>query len=194
MHTINILNLRCRDERNELSASEEIYALVTSVKLSPLFPGIPPIPSFDVFRYGVWENFDEGETKSNTGPPFWGLTSTPEQILNRNDVIFVVTLMENDHGDPNQYRSLVKLVATSSLASTLTLPRAAKVTSLVRDITDALNGVRLPIPFALDDDHIRTLELRLRTDDLITTGTRNRRLEFRSSEGFYDVNFSITAS
>lgn len=201
MHIINIKEVKCLDERNEASASEEIYALVTSVKLSKVIPNLPNspvIPSFEVFLYGVWEDFDEGEIKQNQGPPFWPIfysnpaNIVPEKIEDRDDVIFIVTLMENDNGDPGQYRMFVKSAAAASLASTVNAPRAAKAASLIKDITDNLNGIDMPIPFALDDDHIGTGELRLRSSDL--TKSCERVLTFDNSEGFYDVYFTIAVS
>jgi hypothetical protein len=63
---------------------------------------------------------------------------------------------------------------------------------MLRDnIRDALNGVDLPIPFTLDDDHIGTDILRLDNSDLIPFGSREKSLTIRSREGHYELTFQI---
>ena len=74
--TIGLSTIKCVREINEASASEEPYVLVTAVQLRQILPNLPSIPNVRVFRYGVWENFDEGEVTANSGPPCWGLNST----------------------------------------------------------------------------------------------------------------------
>jgi uncharacterized protein with LGFP repeats len=66
------------------------------------------------------------------------------------------------------------------------------MTSLLRSIRNALNGIDVPIPFALDDDHIGTEPLVLDQADLIPGGFRDRSLRIRSGEGDYDLVFRIT--
>ncbi|WP_212903105.1 hypothetical protein [Clostridium polyendosporum] len=192
--TINLNTIKCVREINESSASEEPYVLVTSVDLRRNIAGVSPV-NLNVVRYGIWEDFDEGETKTNSGPPFWGVNHKPEDIANIDDVIFIVSLLENDNGNPDQYRTLVLTVATISLNSTLGEPdRSVRARRLLQDITNALNGVDLPIPFALDDDHIGTVELRLDGSDLISAGTKQKKLTIRSAEGHYELTFQITSN
>jgi len=186
-YTIRPIFITCLREINELSASEEPYALVTSVDLTTA------TPTFDVFLYGAFEEMDEGETRPINGQSFWGVPSSqPALITDRDNVIFIVTLMEQDNGSPRFFRALVKGVTTASLASTAGSPgRSAKVAVLLRDIRDSLNGLNLPIPFSMDDDHIGTEELRLNSSDLITSGSKTIPLIIRSREGFYRLHFQI---
>ncbi len=147
-----------------------------------------------VFRYGVWEDFDAGEVTNVVDPPFWGLNSTPEELTDISDVIFIVTLMENDNGDPNGYRQLVEAAASASLGATVgERDRTVRASRLLQSIRDALNGIDLPIPFALDDDHIGTEILRLDNSDLIPCGTRDKSLTIQSSEGHYELTFRIAS-
>ncbi len=190
--TIRLHSVKCIEEINEASASEEPYALVTSVSLQGrILPNLPPFPNFRVLRYGVWEDFDAGEVKVNSGPPFWGFESTPRDITNVDDVIFVVTLMENDNADPDSYRQLVLGAAGASLVSTLGTPsRAIRATRLLDDIRRQIDSVP-SLPFALDDDHIGTVEFRLDTSDLIPFGIKDKVLTIKSDEGHYELTFRI---
>jgi hypothetical protein len=186
-HTIRPTFITCNQENSESSPSDEPYILVTSVNLT-----IEPVPAFEVFLYGAFENMDEGETRPINGLPFWNTASEPAEIPNRDSVIFIVTLMEQDNGSPPTYREGVKLVAGNALLSTgVGSSRSAKVAALLRDIRDALNGINVPLPFVLDDDHIGTEELRLNSSDLITSGRKTKPLIIRSREGFYTLHFEI---
>jgi hypothetical protein len=185
--TIRPTFITCLQEINESSPSEEPYVLVTSVDLTKA-----PLPTFEVFLYGAFEDLDEGETRPINGPAFWGTSSQPAIIPDRDSVIFIVTLMEQDNGSPRSYRTQIKGIAAASLTSTVGDPsRSAKVAALLRDIRDHLNGLNLPVPFALDDDHIGTEELRLNSSDLITSGRKTIPLIIRSREGFYKLYLEI---
>jgi hypothetical protein len=191
-HTIRLSSIKCVEEINESSASEEPYVLVTAVQLRKTLPGFPSIQNVRVFRYGVWEDFDEGEVKDNSGPPFWGLNSTPEDITDLNEVSFIVSLIENDNADPGQYQTFLETVAAGSLALTLGEPNSSvRFARLLTSIRNALNGIDLPIPFALDDDHIGTEELKLDSSDLIPLGAKDKSLTIESSEGHYELTFQI---
>jgi hypothetical protein len=192
--TIRLNSIRCVEEVNEASASEEPYVLLTAVQLQRTLAGID-VHNMRVSRYGVWEDFDAGEVVNVVDPPFWGLNSTPEDLTDTSDVIFIVTLMENDNGDPNSYRQLVEAAGAASLGATVgERDRTVRASRLLQSIRDALNGIDLPIPFALDDDHIGTEILRLDSSDLIPFGSRDKSLTFQNSEGHYELTFRITSA
>lgn len=196
--TIRLSSIKCVEEINEASESEEPYVLVTSVSLRPSdIAGLPPVPNFEVVRYGIFEDFDAGEVRQvsiEAGPPFWGPSSTPEDIQEPGHAAIVVSLIENDNANPEQYQSLLRAVVPISLASSLGEPdsgqRAARLTNAIRD---ALNGVELPFPFALDDDHIGTQQLRLDASDLLAGGAKDKTVTIQSAEGHYELGFRITA-
>jgi hypothetical protein len=193
-HTIQLHSIKCVREINEDSASEEPYVLVTAVQLRKTLPNFPSIQNVRVFRYGVWENFDEGEVKTNSGPAFWGLNSTPEDITDPSEIDFIISLMENDNGDPGQYQTFLEATTSALLALTLgEQDRSVRFARLVAGIRNALNGIDLPVPFVLDDDHIGTEELRLDSSDLIPVdaGTKNKLLTIQSDEGHYELTFQI---
>lgn len=190
--SIRLNTIKCVEEVNEASASEEAYVLITSVSLRPSVPGLPSVHNLRTNRYGIWEDFDEGEIKHNVEPQFWGLNSIRDDIANPSNVIFVITLMENDNGDPDAYRVLVETVATSSLAATIgEANNSVRADRLLLSIRNALNGVDLPIPFSLDDDHIGTELLKLDGSDLIPAGAKDKTLSIRSEEGNYELAFRI---
>lgn len=189
--TIRLNSIKCIEEVNEESASEEPYVLLTAVRLERTLAGID-LHNVRVSRYGVWENFDEGEILNVVDPPFWGLNSTPEDLTDPSNAIFIVSLMENDNGDPNGYRQLVEAAAAAALGATVgERDRAVRASRLLQSIRDALNGIDLPIPFALDDDHVATEILRLDNSDLIPFGTKDKSLTIQNSEGHYELRFRI---
>lgn len=194
--TIRLTRIRCIEEINEASASEEAYVLITAVKLQqPPLAGLPAIHNIRVTRYGVWEDFDAGETKVNAGRPFWGFHSLPEDIADPANVIVVASLLEHDNGSPDSYRQLVEIAATASLTATIgEANRGTRATLLVQSIRNALNGVDLPIPFALDDDHVGTDILTLEHGDLVASGVRERSMIIKSGEGHYELSFLIARS
>ncbi len=105
------------------------------------------IPAFEVIRYGPFPDVDNGETHlaPGIGRSFWSLTNTPAQLSDPEDVIFVVALMENDDGNPEAVRGVVKTVVASSLASSLNFDRNDKVNKLINDI-NAVLGVPTGAP------------------------------------------------
>ncbi|MCL3997237.1 hypothetical protein, partial [Streptomyces lavenduligriseus] len=183
--SIALESITCIDEVNEASASEEPYVLVTSIDLSR------PVAQVEVFRYGVWEDFDEGETRQNAGPDFWGVESEPANIATPSDAGIVVTLLENDNGVPDQYRQLVKTVATTALAASIGSGSTARLNKVTADIRAVLDGdIAPPIPFLFDDDHVATLNLPLGPGDILP-GARAKTLSVRNDEGAYDLTFRI---
>jgi hypothetical protein len=190
--TINLQRIKCLEEVNEASASEEPYVLVTAADLNSPIPGSPAPPNLRVFRYGIWEDMDEGEVRENGHVPFWGINATPANIENPDDAALIVSLLENDNADPSQYEVFVKAAATQSLISTLgETNRGARSTVLANDIRAALDGVNFPIPFALDDDHVGTTQLKLDSADLVPTGTKEKTVVIRTAEGAYELTFRI---
>jgi len=189
--TIDLQSIKCLDEVNEASASEEPYVLITSANLRPTL-GPVALPRFQVFRYGVWEDFDEGEVKGNSGPAFWGVDSTPEDVQSSGDVALIVSLMENDNGDPGQYRTFVNAAVAASLTSTLgETDQELRAQRLLTDVEGALDGVNFPFPFTLDDDHVGSVRLTLDADDLIPFGTKEKKLTISNDEGSYELTFRI---
>jgi hypothetical protein len=174
--TITLKSIKCLEEINESSASEEPYVLVTSAELSR--------------RSRVWElpqtsmcsgtaSSGKTSTRAKSGKTATCLsgdsTPTPSEINHPDDVALIVSLMENDNADPSQYATYVKTAATASLlASVGETNKKSRSTRLVQDTRNALDGVNFPIPFALDDDHIGTHQLQLEGDDLVPSGSRER--------------------
>ena len=174
MFSVRLHSIKCIEESDESSDADEPYILVTSCILQP---PIPPRPA-RTLRYGEWEHFDDGEILDLIGErPFWGMEAEPwepEPIGNADDVCFVVTVMEHDHGPIDTYQGLVEAAATVSVATTLGMTeRAARVRRLIDAIKSSLAGTALP---ALDN-HVATKEVRLDGSDLaIPAGTSKDKL------------------
>jgi hypothetical protein len=191
--SIRLRTIKCVSEDNESSASEEAYVLTTTVHfIRPQF-GLPAVHNLRVERFGIWDDFDAGEIKLNLGNPIWGQNGAPVDITDPGDVVILASVMENDNGDPNTYRQLVETVASASLVGTIgERDNAVRADRLRNSIRDALNGVDVPIPFALDDDHIGTERLDLHHADLLQGGFQDKFLRVRSGEGDYDLGFRVT--
>lgn len=197
---IALTHLRCLEETDEGgSAADEIYVLVTGVNLKTA------IPQVEVTRYGPWGSVDEGEVmttvpiKSGVNPdavpsvvwrrPCWGLNGKAASISDPDDVIFMVSVMEHDDGDPGAARSAVKLAAIASLAGSSGMTRAERVSKLRRDISDAL---KLPTGAPSFDDRVGTRELRLSEALLkVEGGAKEKKLEFDGDGGRYRVRFEL---
>ena len=193
--TMRLQSIRCVEEVNEESAAEEPYILLTVVDFRSTIPGAPALPNLWTRRYGVWDHFDGGDVVNDSGPPFWGQDGNPQNFTNASDVAVIVSLIENDNADPGQYETLVRTVATTAVTGSIGNPNNGARAITVRDaLRNALNGVDLPIPFALDDDHIGTQILPIRAADLIPGGQRDEMLSFRNRQGSYDLTFRIERS
>src|SRR5262245_1763803 len=112
MLQLYLSSIHCDEETDEVGADEP-YALVTVVNLAAIVPvaGFPvPLPAFDVFRYGPFDDVDQGETHNAPGivQPFWDLTGRPAAIPDPNNLMIVVSLMENDDGNAEALRGIVK--------------------------------------------------------------------------------------
>ena len=166
MIQIYLRSIHCHEETNEVGADEP-YVLVTAVDLAASVPvaGFPvPLPAFDVVRYG-FDDVDDEETHDAPGPSlsFWGVNGRQAPLTDPDSVIFVVGLMENDDGDPNALRGVVKGVVGGSVFGSLTATRADKVAALMRDIDSAMGT---PTGAPNFDDKVGLVELRFTADEL----------------------------
>lgn len=201
---IAVTKVKCIIDTDEWN-SDEPYVLVTGINLKAL------IPNVEVTRYGPWEDVDDGETRitipippafpgGDPDPlgtiglfrkPCWGLDGKPAAISNPDDVILLVSLMENDDGDPNAARELVKGATVTSLAASMNINRATRVTKLINDINGAL---QIPTGAPNFDDNVgSTQELRLSKELLDVNGCKKSKcLTFNGDGGRYQVCFEIS--
>ena len=192
--SIQLHSVRCLNESSEASDSDEVYVLVTVANLRPPVEGLPlpAIPNFRVFRYGVFGDMDDDDESPVivNGPSFWGMDGVAEEIANPTDVAIVVSVIENDNGVPEQYQEVVNLKVGLSLTASAGAPTAAaRAARLAADINNVLNGIDLPIPFALDDDHIGTQQLVLDSSDLISFGQKDRVMRFAGDGAEFELVF-----
>jgi hypothetical protein len=127
--------LHCDEETSEFSSADEPYVLVSSVDLAQ------PFPASNVVLYGAYEDVDKGDNRfANISQSFWGVKpGEPEKLDDPERAIFIVALMENDHGSPAFTRSMLGGVVTASLSATQSFPRPDKVNRLLKDVSDALD-------------------------------------------------------
>jgi len=159
-------NIHCHEETDEVGADEP-YVLVTAVNLTSSVP-VPgfalPLPSFEVVRYG-FSDVDDEETHHAPGASrsFWGINGRPAPLTDPNGAIFVIGLMENDDGDPEAMRGVVKGIVGGSLLGSLTASRDDKVAALLRDVNSAMGT---PTGAPNFDDKVGLRELRFSADEL----------------------------
>jgi hypothetical protein len=111
-------------------------------------------------------------------------------IASPTDVAIVVSVIENDNGVPEQYQEVVNLKVGLSLTASAGAPTAAaRAALLAADINNVLNGIDLPIPVALDDDHIGTQQLVLDDSDLISVGQKDRVMRFAGDGAEFELVF-----
>lgn len=112
-------------------------------------------------------------------------------IANPDDVILVVSVMENDDGNPMVARGLVKASAVSSLAASKGMDRPTRVGQLINDINSAL---KMPTGAPNFDDLVGTKELRLKASDLqkANAGLHAINLLFTGDGGQYRLRFELS--
>jgi len=168
MIQVYFTGLHCDEETDEVG-SDEPYVLVTTVDLASLINvgGFPvPVPAFDVFRYGPYGDVGKGNfrTGPGIGQSFWSLTGAPGKLDDPDKAIFVVALMENDDGDAENLRGIVKGLVGGSVLGSLSLNRDQKVAALIRDVN---SGLGTPTGAPNFDDQIGVpQELRFTRDEL----------------------------
>ena len=126
------------------------------------------------------------------GPPFWGMDGTPEDIGNPDDVAIIVSVMEHDNGTPAQYVELINAKTAISLGASAGAPNpAARRARLAADISNVLNAIEVPIPFAFDDDHIGTQQFVLDQSDLIPSGHKDHTMRFDGAGATVELGLTI---
>jgi hypothetical protein len=197
MIAMHLDSVHCDEGTNELTADEP-YVLVTVVDLAALVPAegfSVPLPAFEVVRFGPFKNFSKGKTQpahftSNVLPSFWGVTGIPAALKNPDQAIFVVSLMENDDGNPEALRGLVKGIVLASVFGSLSFDRPTKVASLIRDVNSAMD---IPTGGPNIDDKIGgPQELRFSLEELIQAEsgqTVSKTLTFEGDGGRYTLTF-----
>jgi hypothetical protein len=192
---IYLKEVHCAEETDEVGADEP-YVLVVTVNLASTInvAGFPvPVPAFEVFRYGPFDDMDEDETHAAPGisQSFWGVNGQPADLTDPDQVIFIVAVMENDNGDPEALRGIVKGEVGSSVLGSLAAPRAEKVTALLNDVNSAL-GTPTGAP-NFDDQVGFPQELRFSNEELATLAepgqTVIKTLHFNGDGGQYRLAF-----
>jgi len=177
--------IRCVEETDEVGADEP-YVVVTAVDLASR------VPAFEVVKYGPWDDVDAGETHPAGGisQSFWGLTGAGAPLTDPDNVIFIVSLMENDDASAEAKRGVIKGGVAASVAGSLGLSRADKVTKLIGDINAAME---LPTGGPNFDELVGgPQELRFSADELRfaeSGGTAVKEMAFTGDGGRYTLWF-----
>jgi hypothetical protein len=186
--------LHCDEDTNEFD-SDEPYVLVTTVDLGSVIQvqGFPiPIPGYDVFRFGPFDDVDKGEFRAGPGPSqaFWSRTGAPATLVDPDKAIFAVALMENDDGNAETLRGIIKGLVGGSVFGSLDLAREKKVVSLLRDIN---SGLRTPTGAPEFDDQVGgPQELRFTREELARAEAGSpvaKSLVFTGDGGRYTLTF-----
>jgi hypothetical protein len=195
MIQLYLSKIHCDRETDEVGADEP-YVFVIAVNLASTINmvGFPvPLPSFEVVRYGPFEDMDQGETQYAPGisQSFWSLTNTPATLNDPNEVIFVVGLKENDTDNPEGSRGIVKGGVAGSIFGSLPLSRHDKVIKLINDVKAAL---MTPSPDGINFDETigDPQELRFSREDLIRAESGqvvSETLVFSGDGGQYTITF-----
>ena len=199
--TIALKKIKCRIETDEVG-SDEPYVLVTAVDLAN-----PLLPNAEVTLYGPWGDVDAGESRT-TQPlqpgvnpsdfPFlvwrrnaWGPSGQAKAIASPANAILLVSMMEHDDGKASAAREIAKGAVVSSLAASMGMTRAQRVSKLIADINGAL---AIPTGAPNFDDRVgSTKEVPLSANLLnVAAGPKTKTLTIVGDGGKYDVTFVVT--
>ncbi len=191
MLNIYLRKLHCHVETDEIGADEP-YAFVVAVNLSQ------PLPQFEVVRYGPFDDVDAREERLAPGitHSFWGIDGQPAVLSNPNQAIFIVAFMENDNGNPEALRGLVKGIVASSLASSANAGRPRIVEALIRDINSVLK-TPTSVGLNLDDQIGPPTELSFSAHELRTAESGqlvSKGLRIQGDGGDYTLTFEAVRS
>lgn len=205
LYRIAFMEMRCLDETNEPSASDEPYAVFLTVDLhrDRLESGIP---KSQLAWTQVFEDTDAGELKRQW-VRIWG----PQSIDDPDNIIILVGLVEHDHSDTSRlYRSDRYLLSVAEdmrgmihwyIDTNGGIRRQALVSAVIKKLNERLGNI-FPADSASDyavlnkDDRIGSVqELRLTRNDLAAAkkGTVRKNLTFSGDGGMYRLGFDIAA-
>src|SRR3954467_13621251 len=142
MVNLYLSTIYCSKESDELSDSDEPYVLVVAVDFSTtvsIGPLSVPLPSLDVILYGPFVDMDAGETHAAPGiaQSFWPVAGATPAPTSASSAVFIVAMMENDDGDPEVLRTIVKSTAAGSLVVSAGLAQPQQIAALIRDVNSA---------------------------------------------------------
>jgi hypothetical protein len=191
---IKFASLYCTEESDESSASDEPYVVFYVANLKN------PAASYAT-RTTLFGNFDSGETNSLLPMTVWGPGGGKAAIVNRDDLVILASLVENDDTPPDQVVTKVQQLMSASVQSVAANPgmgHDAQASKLIADMNGALAaGV---ITDGNDDEYARPLELRLSEVELYKARTGQtvvHSLNFAGDNeidgGRYWVTFHISA-
>lgn len=155
---VHYMGLFCFGETDEVSASDEPYAILTAL---PRTTGVPLVT-----RSQIYEGVDAGDSREDNIELYRGLPYGLE---------IVATVMDHDLVDPDKYLETIKIgVAKASEAVALGLAQIPYVGSFVAPVGEALLKAAGPdIAGAInglvggDDDHIGTVNLTVSARDMV---------------------------
>ncbi|MFL6129098.1 MAG: hypothetical protein ACJ73E_08525 [Mycobacteriales bacterium] len=174
-------SFRCHEETDEVG-SDEPYVIVVSVDLrnttqvTTTTPGGPAsgavtVPASRAYLYGPFGDVDGQENHIVPFQSFWGLAGEERALDNPDDAVFLVGLMENDDGNPENLRGIVGSSISAALAATLGFSRPQLVDRLLREMNSALSTVT---GFPNTDDRVGfPVELRFTPADVALAETGN---------------------
>jgi hypothetical protein len=189
--------IHCEEGTTEIGADEP-YVLITTIDLAHTVKvqGFPiPLPAFEVFLHGPFEDFKKGSTQSvhssvDLLPSFWDVAGKPSPLPDPDKAIFIVSLMENDDGHPESLRTIVKGVVGSSVFGSLGFDRATLVAKILQDVNGALDT---PTGAPNFDDKIGSpQELRFSSEELRQAASGQlvtKSLTFEGDGGRYALTF-----
>jgi hypothetical protein len=211
LYRIAFMEMRCLDETNEPSASDEPYAVFLTVDLRHEWFDLD-IPNFNLTWTSVFEDTDAGELKRQW-VRIWGINGEPQPIDDPDDVIILVGLVEHDSSDLNRLAWSYKSTVYESMRDTLyqyqytytnnNFQRQDLVSALIENLNYDLDNI--PIvdassvfdpTFINEDDRVGSVqELRLTRNDLAAAkkGTVRKNLTFSGDGGMYRLGFDIAA-
>lgn len=190
----------CLEAKSE-TGKDEPYLIIASIDmLAGLSVGPLPIgtkPSVHCVKVGPWSDVEAGTTHYAAGtthhsdalpkgksPAFWDLDGRARIVNSPHDVVFLVSLVENDGSSPDAIRGAVQTALNASVLENLNRSYNSFASTLTSSMAGAIDTAALPGLAHLNaDDRIGNVkQLHLTADDIDrinATGKLNKSLTFK---------------
>ena len=179
--------------------------MIASVDMLALMAGLPlPKPAVLCFKFGPFTDFSEGTRRTINSKAFWDLNSTPRLIASPQDVVFLVSLIENDGASPDAIRGAANTALELSVVQNMGLGYTNFVSTLASAMAGAIDTSSIagldPTHLNPDDRIDNVKQLSLSADDLdamAALGSKEKTLTFTRAKSSgkvtdkYTVTFSL---
>lgn len=200
--TLTLTKFACLDQSDEINVpfignieNDEPYAVIFAVDLKTNLAGATNSKMTLVGPLTEVEAGDEVTAPTNV---IWGLSNVADLVTSADNLIVLVTMMENDDASPSQVRTALETAAQGSMAKNLPaffnkqIPRQELVNRIIAVMNGAMGTAKFGLPGP--DDNIGPIqELRFSQAELDhiyrNLGPVEKNLTFAGDDAKYVLKF-----